>query len=205
MRNKKSDKRTPGRLGHGAAWLAAAAMLAAFAAHPQPGFGSSRKAGASVIIKTETGKIKGELIGVREDAVVVMSEQGSDAIPVSGIETVTIVKPAPVVAFTLLGTLAGSAIGAATMPHTEIPPPVADGSVNSIAEAFADAIGYGIESSFKGAVHVAVCSSVGALIGWLGAKAVQKNKVIVFKGGSEADKAAALEILKKEARVTHYK
>jgi tetrahydromethanopterin S-methyltransferase subunit E len=200
------EKRIARQARSGAAWLAAIAVLAGLAMYPQAVFGGTRKAGAAVIVKTETGDVKGELISVREDAVVVMSEQGSDAIPLSDIETVTIVKPAPTLAFALLGGLVGGAIGAATAPHTEeVYTSAPAGSGNSTWDGFGDAISQGLGDYFNGIGHVFICSSAGALAGWLGAKVAHKNKVIAFKSGSETDTAAALESLKKEARVPDYK
>lgn len=94
-------------------------MLASLAARPQAAFAKARTSGATVIVKTATGSVKGELIGVRKDALVVLSKQGSDPVPVSDIESVTIVKHPPVIVPVVLGFAVGCAIGALTAPRVE--------------------------------------------------------------------------------------
>jgi hypothetical protein len=184
-----SDKKISGRLRSGTAWLAAGAMLVALALHPQPGFARARSQGAIVSVATTTGGIQGELIGVREDAVVVMGRQESSTIPVAEIESVRIIKHSATLGLALLGFAVGGGVGALAAPRIHDD----------------DSIPEGLCKAFEGAGAICLGALVGTAVGVTSALAIGKDKVIVFKGKTKGEIARALEGLKKHARVPDYK
>jgi hypothetical protein len=184
-----SDKRISVRIRSGAAWMAAAAMLAGLAVHPQAVFGRTRTKGATVSIVTATGMIQGELIGVREDAIVVMGRQEAATVPILEIESVKILKHAPVFGLGILGCLAGGGVGALAAPRIK--------NDDSLPE--------GIGKMFTGFVYFGTGALIGIGAGIATALAIGKDKVIVFKGKTKEEIASALDGLKKQARVPDYK
>jgi gas vesicle protein len=179
-----------GRLRRVAAWLAAVSFLSALAVQPKAALGRARTVGGIVIVTTGTGTVKGELIGVREDALVVMSAKGDDTIPIAEIDSVTIVRRAPAVRFgMILGGVVGAAVGALAAPRT-----------NNDASIWRDFNNFG-----KLLGRAGIGCLIGAMAGVLTATVIAKDKVVVLKGKTKEETPAALKDLKKEARVSDYR
>ena len=172
-----------------AASMGTVGLLAALGAQPQAALGRGRTAGATVVVTTGGAAVKGELIGVREDAIVLMSERGDNTILVSEIDNVRIVKRAPIVGLGLLGLVVGGAVGLLAAPHIHNEDPLGEGIINLVKDFAYASIGCII--------------GIGAGVGT--ALAIGKDKVIVFKGKTKEENTTALNGLRKEARVADYR
>jgi hypothetical protein len=178
-----------GWVWRGAAWITAAGLLAALAAQPRAAFGGARTAGATVVVTTGGGAVKGELIGVREDGIVLMSEKGDNTILISEIDNVRIVRHAPILGLGLLGLAVGGAVGFLAAPHIQNEDPLGEGLVKLVKDFAYTSIGCII--------------GIGAGVGT--ALAIGKDKVIIFKGRTKEENTTALNGLRKEARVSDYR
>ncbi len=189
MRAMTGDKGVLGHVRSGATWIAVAAVLAALATHPQPGFAKTRNQGAKVSIVATTGMLEGELIGVRKDAIVVMGLQGPEAVPLSEIYSVKIVKRSPTLGLGLVGLGVGTVVGSLAAPR--------------IKED--DSLWTGLDKAFKGVGVITLGALVGTAAGITSALVIGKDKEVVLKGKTEGQVAASLEHLKKYARVPDYR
>jgi len=152
--------------------------------------GSDRWRGADVTVKTISGEFtRGELIGVREDAIVILAGASEKTLMVAEIESVRIAKKAPTLACTVVGCLAGGiAAGLIARRPSE-----------------ANDLGTGINRFLSYPVWLSVGMLAGALGGIGVAQAIGKDKVIMFKDRPGSEVEAGLKALQKEARVPNYK
>lgn len=182
-------ERALGRVRGTVAWLAVVGLLAPLAVQPRAALGRARTAGAIVVVTSGAGTIKGELIGVRDDAVIILSEKGDETISVSEIESVRIVRRAPILGLGLLGWAAGAAVGLLAAPRINNDDPLGDGMVKL----------------FKNFAYGGIGCIVGTGAGVGTALAIGKDKMIVFKGRTKEENTTALKGLRKEARVADYR
>jgi hypothetical protein len=168
----------------------AAGLALVMAASPALLRGADRWRGSKVTVTTLSGSIfKGELIGVREDAVIILESPGEKTLMVAEIESVRIVKKSPTIACAIIGGLAGG-ITAGLIARRP--------SEN-------DDLGTGLKRLLGYPLWLGVGTGVGMGVGMFVAQAIGKDKVIVFKGRPAAEVEAGLKTLRKEARVQNYK
>ena len=153
-----------------------------------PGLAGEGRSGARVLIKAGGAIQKGELVGVRQDGLVIISEQQISTVPIADIESVRIVHKAS----KLLAGWAGSFLGGAASI------PIARAVADNTSGDWGDAIGAGSAVLLGGAV-------VGAVAGVLLADGLAKDEVFVFKGRPVDEIAKNLEQLRKQARIQDYR
>jgi hypothetical protein len=155
-----------------------------------------QKPGAIVIIqKIEGVEIKGELIAVKENSLL-LKEQDSGAdesVVVGKIKTITITKKSKVLLGCGLGLLIGGAIGAmATSPEAQ--------EASEPMVAAMEAVGEGFTKGF-----IVICAGLfGSMIGGFIGKEVGTNKTIHIEGMPPATIEHYLEDLRKKARVPDF-
>ncbi|MGA2362517.1 MAG: hypothetical protein ABSG73_08640 [Candidatus Aminicenantales bacterium] len=152
--------------------------------------GADRWRGADVTVRTISGEItKGELIGVREDAVVVLAGLSEKTLMVAEIESVRIARKSPTFVCVVLGGFVGGIAAGliARRPSTT------------------DDLGTGLKRFFGYPLWLSVGLVAGALSGIGIAQAIGKDKVIVFKDRPAAEVEAGLKALRNEARIPKYK
>ena len=152
--------------------------------------GSDRSSGAFVAITTISGEVtEGELIGVREDAVVVLTGGSEKTFMVAEIENVRIDRKKPTLACTVVGGLAGGVVAGLIARRPS--------ETDDLVTGFRRFFGYPF--------WVIVGAAAGALGGIGVAQAIGKDKVIMFKDRPGSEVEAGLKALQKEARVPNYK
>lgn len=147
--------------------------------------------GAMVVVEQTGGmKVKGELVGVRSDALVLDTKKGPATIPISGIESVWTVKKMSGDGRTALavgGLVGGIALGAVT-----------GRAVTKNSNDWGDAIGVGSLCLLGGMI---VGEGVAVLIG----TRTHKGTVYDFKNKSQEEVERVLADLRKISRVPDYR
>ncbi len=149
--------------------------------------GEGRK-GAKVMINTGGAAMKGELVGVRPEILVVLTENSVVSVPTGEIERVRIINKAS----KFMAGWAGSGVGALASI------PIARWAAGKTTGDWGDAIGAGMLVMMGGAV-------VGAVGGVLLADNIAKDEVLIFKDQPGEEIAKNLDRLRKQARVQDYK
>jgi hypothetical protein len=169
------------------AWITAIGLVTSAAAYPPAAQSWPGRKGATVLIFRGAEVVKGELIGVRADVIVVSSEKRENAIPLADIDRIKILRGINQTSTALggvVGLMTGLIIGAPAK------------SYNAIGDAAAAPL------------HWVLIGSAGALAGcFVGAFAgaiFTKDEVMELKGRPKADIDTALKRLKKKARVQNY-
>jgi hypothetical protein len=168
----------------------AAGLALVMVASPALLRGADRWRGSKVTVTTLSGSyFLGELIGVREDAVVILVGPAEKTLTVAEIESVRIAKRSPTIACAIIGGLTGG-ITAGLLARRP--------SENNDFET-------GLKRFLGYPLWLAVGTGVGVGVGIAVAQAIGKDKVIVFKGRPAAEVEAGLKVLRQEARVRNYK
>jgi hypothetical protein len=161
-------------------------FLALFLAF-QPALAASGRKGATLVIAQSSGIQKGELIGVKESGLVLLTKSGDLTIETSQIETVRIVKKAstaPVaIGFGVAGGFAGLGLAYAS-------------GIKSKDIGGGLAIGVG---------SIAIGALAGVVAGVLLTDSLAKDEVMVFKGKSDSEIKELLTRLRGQARATDYR
>ena len=148
---------------------------------------AARRKGARLVVTQSSGVQKGELIGVNDRALVLLTEGGDQTIEVAQIESVRIIKkanPIPVaIGFGVAGGFASFGLALASGVK-----------VNSIGGGFALGVG------------VIAAGVVGGAIGGIAmSDGLAKDEVLAFKGSSDGEVNEMLTRLRGHARVTGYR
>jgi hypothetical protein len=159
------------------------ALLLAF----QPALSASKTRGAAVVVTQASGAQKGELIGVRESALILLTEAGDLTVEVAQIESVRIVKKASKIPVAIGFGIAGGAASYGLALASGV-------KVNSIGGGFA--LGVGV---------IAAGVVGGAIAGIAMADSLASDEVLVFKGRSESEVSELLTRLRSHARVGDYR
>ncbi len=156
---------------------------------------SKERRGAELIItKTDGQQIKGELITVKPNSLLLLDTEGKDvSIDIADIKVIRIVKKSQFWVGALSGFLMGGAFGASlgiSYAEKEKSKPVL------LAGYMADwaILGYGLG---LGAIGALLGGSIGAAVG--------KDRTIHFEGMSDLEIQATLDKLRKKARIRDYK
>ena len=144
--------------------------------------------GAKVIIQKKDGRqVKGELIAVKQNSLLLLDTEGKDeSIDIADIRVITIVKKSKVGKGALYGLLIGGVIGA----------------LEGIREG---KDGFIFSSSELAAMGGLVFGLLGALLGAGIGAAAGKDKTIQIEGMSDSEIQEALDKLRKKARIRDYK
>lgn len=148
--------------------------------------------GAELIVKRSDGRrVEGELIAVKEDSLLILdSESGCDiSVPVSEINTVTIVKRLKTVLWGGIGALAGVTVGAAVGAASYNPR-------KDVLIIFTKGESIAIGAATFGFLGLVIGTVVGAISGI--------DKTIHMEGKSESETEETMEYLRAKARVTNY-
>jgi len=136
------------------------------------------------ITNKDGGKLEGELIAVKPTSLLLLSGGGSDvSADIAGIDTIIIVKKSKVATGLLIGGGVGAAFG-----------------------VIAGIVSPGFTSRGVAALEgAAVFGGVGAAVGGLTGLIISQPKTIEIGGMDESGAKAALEKLRKQARVPDFK
>jgi hypothetical protein len=165
------------------------AGLAGLLILPGGALAAGRKSGAKVLVITAQAseRIAGELIGVRNDAIVVAEGGGgSREIAIDGIASVRILRKSAMLPGILLGAVAGGAAGLG----------IASGRDSSDDEPF--------EGVFWNLIYAGGGAVVGGLLGGLTGGSMGADKTYDLTKMSLDEKSAFLSKLRKKARVANY-
>ncbi len=158
-------------------------LLVAF----QPARLAAEGKGAKVAVTQDSGIQKGELVGVRDSALVLLTEAGDMTIETAQIESVRIVKRASAVpvaiGFGIAGGFAGIGLAYASGVKSD-----------TIEGGFAIGVG-----------SIAIGALVGVIAGLLMTDSLAKDEVLVFKGKSDVEIKELLTRLRSQARVPDYR
>jgi len=152
---------------------------------------AGRASGAKVVVVAGQGSewIKGELIGVRSDAVVLATEGGETrTIAIKDISSVQILRKSAALEGVLFGSLIGGGVGIALRPKVK-------DETNPLELIF---------SPLGAVVSMGAGIAVGALAGGITGSALGKDKVYDLKAMSAAEVGKFTAKLRKMARVKNY-
>jgi hypothetical protein len=170
-------------LGAGLAALAVLLLL------PSAAGAADRRSGAKVlVIMAQTGEqIEGELIGVRDDAIVVDDRQGgSHEIPIGQISTVRVKRRSKALVGTLFGILGGGAAGAA---------------LSSSRDTSGDGMFEGVLWTL---IYVGGGAVVGGVLGGVSGGLMGANEKYELRKMTAAGKSDFVAKMRKKARVKDY-
>jgi len=153
----------------------------------QPALPASGSKGAIVAVTQGSGTQKGELVGVRESALVLLTEAGDVTVEIAQIESVRIVKKAAAVPVAIGLGVAGGAAGLGLAYASGVK---------------SDSIGGGLAI---GVGSIAIGALAGAIAGILLTDSFAKDEVLVFKGKSDGEIKDLLTRLRSKARVADYR
>lgn len=165
-------------------------------AYPPSAFSRPRKQGATIALYCGTKVVKGELIGIRADAIVVLSEKMETAVPIADVDKVRVSQ-----GFNKTGSIIGALAGGIAALAIAGPHKPRDISANSLNEAFSQ----GVNESINSMVRDFAVASAGGLAGGLLGGSLTKDRVIQLRGRSEAEIEVDLNKLRKKARVPDYR
>jgi hypothetical protein len=187
------------RLRRAGLWAAAAGALVSLAVTPPSAFCRS-KHGATVTLYCGADIAKGELIGIRADAIVILSEKDERAVPLTEIDKIKVsrgLNKTGAIVGTVAGAVAGAVIAGSRKP--------AEITGDNFGEIFKQVAVEGIKSVFRPAFGAFVGGTAGGLLGMAAGTLATKDVVIVL-GDRPADEArASLDRLRKKARVPNYR
>jgi hypothetical protein len=138
------------------------------------------------ITNKDGGRLEGELIAVKPDSLLLLSRDGQDVTAdIAGIDTVQIVKESKFGTGLLIGAAAGAATGAiATL--VDHPEP-------------------GFQRKFGPLAAVPICGGLGLAAGGVTGLLLSQPETVKIGGANEAEIAAAMEKLRKQARVRDFR
>ena len=150
-------------------------------------YAKERRGAKLIVTKTNGQQIKGELITVKPNSLLLLNTEGKDeSIDIADIKVITIVKKSKVGKGALYGLLIGGVIGALE-------------GIREGKDAFI------FSSSELAAMGALVFGLLGALLG-AGIEAVAgTDKTIQIEGKSDLEIEEALDKLRKKARIRDYK
>ena len=150
-------------------------------------YAKERRGAKLIVTKLDGQLIKGELIAVKPNSLLLLDTEGKDeSIDIADIRVITIVKKSKVGKGALYGLLIGGVIGV----------------VEGIREG---KDGFIFSSSELAAMGGLVFGLLGALLGAGIGAVVGKDKTIHFEGMTDSEIEEALEKLRKKARIRDYK
>jgi len=155
-------------------------------------YAKERRGAKVVITKTNGQQIRGELITVKPNSLLLLDTEGKDvSVGIGDIKVITIVKKSKALVGATYGALAGGGTGAIVGALIGKPAPIILSSVGAEESTILGGI-------FFGLVIGAVCGGItGALLG--------TDKTIRFEGMSDSEIREALDKLRKKARIRDYK
>lgn len=183
-----------------AAGLVAAGFAASLFVAPPSADSRPRKHGVTVALYCGAETVKGELIGIRADAIVVLTDETEAAVPLAGIDRIRVSRGLNRTGGAI-GALVGAAAGLAIGSSYEPPAPTG----GTLYEQLAQGVGEAVKSKFRPFIGITVGGGTGALVGAAIGTAATKDKIILVKGRPEAEVGADLAELGKKARVPDYR
>jgi hypothetical protein len=162
-------------------------ILLAFPLAFQPALAASGRKGATVVVTQSSGVQTGELVGVNDSALVLLTKTGDLTIEAALIDSVRIVKKASAIPVAIGFGVAGGAAGLGIAYATGVK---------------SDTIGGGLAI---GVGSIAIGALVGVIAGVLMIDSLSKDDVLVFKGRPDGEIKGLLTRLRSQARVTDYR
>lgn len=153
-------------------------------------YAKERRGAELVIQKKDAHQVKGELIAVKQNSLLIKQpESGADvSVGIPDIRIITIVKESKVLGGIVGGLLLGGVIGG-----------VAGYAPSDKEAAFGPS-----EAAYYAVLGIAIGAVAGALIGWMFSAEAGEDKTIEFEGKSEDEIKKVLNNLRKNARVSDF-
>ncbi len=187
------------RVGACAAGLALVISLFAF---PTPAFSRPRKQGVTVALYRGAEVLKGELIGIRADAVVIKLEKGENAVLLAEIDRIKVSRGLNRTGGTI-GAIAGGIAGVIVANSLKPKDPYA--GINTLNDWAVVTVNETMMSVVRPFAGLSVGMLGGGLLGAAVGTAATKAQVIQLRGRPEAAVNADLDKLRKKARVPDYR
>jgi hypothetical protein len=151
---------------------------------------AAKKGAELVVIKKDETPVRGELIVVKENSLLLLSESGADvSIDIKDIKMIWIVEKSRA----SQGSGIGFFVGGDTETYADL--------MRSI-----DPPGwFGLSAEEKAAMAGMVLGDVGLIIGAIGGAIEGIEKTVIIEGKSEAEIEISLKYLRKKARIKNYK
>ncbi|HSA95231.1 MAG TPA: hypothetical protein VLJ16_04220 [Acidobacteriota bacterium] len=183
-----------------AAGLAAAGIAASLFFSPPSAWSRPRKPGVTVTLYYGAAVAKGELIGIRADAIVVLTEETEAAVPLVEIDKIRVSRGLNKTGGAI-GALVGAAAGFVIGGSYEPKPPTG----GTLGEQLGQSVGEAVKAAFRPFIGITLGGGAGALFGATIGTAATRDKIILVKGRPETEVGAELDALRKRARVPDYR
>jgi len=180
--------------------LVAAGIAASLFLSPPSAYSRPKRRGVTVTLYCGAEVAKGELIGIRADAIVVLTEETEAAVPLAEIDKIRVSRGLSKTGGTI-GMLVGAAAGFVIGDSYEPKAPTG----GTLGEQLGQSVGEAVKSLFRPFIGITLGSAAGGLLGATVGTAATKDKIILVKGRSEAEVGADLDELRKKARVPDYR